>query len=239
MKGTANMQHTLLEPPVHCAAVRHVLLLMLVLLLLLQTVRRQFMICFESIMSEKVVKKETSRRHKQNRWIIPPDHQFFLSKLHKHISELSSHIVYPCDFSCPSGCEQPTQLNCCTPIPMQQYARAAKELLDNVAKLTIRQDAGQQPARTPGPVLLQASAVPAQAPSSSRPTVPIEARISRFKQELLASRINLDELRRLAFQGIPDKDGLRAMTWKVCGQGRQSKQHLQSLSTLSVLCASG
>lgn len=37
----------------------------------------------------------------------------------------------------------------------------------------------------------------------------------RFKQELLASRINLDELRRLAFQGIPDKDGLRAMTWKV------------------------
>lgn len=98
---------------------------------------------------------------------------------------------------------------------MQQYARAAKELLDNVAKLTIRQDAGQQPARPPGPVLLQASAVSPQAPSSSRPTVPIETRISRFKQELLASRINLDELRRLAFQGIPDKDGLRAMTWKV------------------------
>jgi hypothetical protein len=45
--------------------------------------------------------------------------------------------------------------------------------------------------------------------------VPVESRISRFKQELLASRINLDELRRLAFQGIPDKDGLRAMTWKV------------------------
>jgi len=96
---------------------------------------------------------------------------------------------------------------------MQQYAKAAKDLLDNVAKLTIRQDAGQP--RTPAPVLLQASATPAQAPS--RPTVPIEARISRFKQELLASRINLDELRRLAFQGIPDKDGLRAMTWKVGG----------------------
>jgi hypothetical protein len=94
---------------------------------------------------------------------------------------------------------------------MQQYAKAAKELLDNVAKLTIRQDAGQP--RPPAPILLQASASPAQVPT--RPTVPIEARISRFKQELLASRINLDELRRLAFQGIPDKDGLRAMTWKV------------------------
>jgi hypothetical protein len=95
---------------------------------------------------------------------------------------------------------------------MQQYAKAAKELLDNVAKLTIRQDAGQP--RQQAPILLQASVAPAQVPS--RPTVPIEARISRFKQELLASRINLDELRRLAFQGIPDKDGLRAMTWKVC-----------------------
>lgn len=94
---------------------------------------------------------------------------------------------------------------------MQQYAKAAKELLDNVAKLTIRQDAGQP--RQQAPILLQASETPAQAPS--RPTVPMEARISRFKQELLASRINLDELRRLAFQGIPDKDGLRAMTWKV------------------------
>jgi hypothetical protein len=96
---------------------------------------------------------------------------------------------------------------------MQQYAKAAKELLDNVAKLTIRQDAAQP--RQQGPILLQASVTPAQVPSS-RPTIPIEARISRFKQELLASRINVDELRRLAFQGIPDKDGLRAMTWKVC-----------------------
>jgi hypothetical protein len=107
---------------------------------------------------------------------------------------------------------------------MQQYARAAKELLDNVAKLTIRQDAGQQPVRPPGPVLLQATTAVSSAQattSSSRPTVPIEARISRFKQELLASRINLDELRRLAFQGIPDKDGLRAMTWKVRLKGQQ------------------
>jgi hypothetical protein len=105
---------------------------------------------------------------------------------------------------------------------MQQYAKAAKELLDNVAKLTVRQDAGQP--RPPAPILLQASASPAQAPTSSRPTVPLEARISTFKQELLASRIDLDELRRLAFQGIPDKDGLRAMTWKVGVASRRCAQ---------------
>lgn len=92
---------------------------------------------------------------------------------------------------------------------MQQYAKAAKELLDNVAKLTIRQDGASRP---PAPIILQASSS-AEAP---RPYVPIESRISQFKQELLASRIDLDELRRLAFQGIPDRDGLRAMTWKVC-----------------------
>jgi hypothetical protein len=92
---------------------------------------------------------------------------------------------------------------------MHQYVKSAKELLDNVAKLTIRQDALQQ--RPAAPQLLQASS----SPVAPRPSVPIESRVSRFKQELLASRINLDELRRLAFQGIPDKDGLRAMTWKV------------------------
>lgn len=93
---------------------------------------------------------------------------------------------------------------------MQQYAKAAKELLDNVAKLTIRQDGAPRPV---APILLQASSA-AEAP---RPYVPVEARVSQFKQELLASRINLDELRRLAYQGIPDRDGLRAMTWKVWG----------------------
>eukprot|EP00878_Enallax_costatus_P018401 GHUV01019370.1.p1 GENE.GHUV01019370.1~~GHUV01019370.1.p1 ORF type:complete len:374 (+),score=126.28 GHUV01019370.1:171-1292(+) len=91
---------------------------------------------------------------------------------------------------------------------MQQYAKAAKELLDNVAKLTIRQDGAPRP---PAPIILQASSS-AEAP---RPYVPIELRVSQFKQELLASRINLDDLRRLAYQGIPDRDGLRAMTWKL------------------------
>lgn len=107
---------------------------------------------------------------------------------------------------------------------MQQYAKAAKEglnglgtLLDNVAKLTIRQqDSTSTGQRQPAPaLLLQATTSLPSTPPASRPTVPVEARVSRFKQELLASRINLPELRRLAFQGIPDRDGLRAITWKV------------------------
>eukprot|EP00775_Hariotina_reticulata_P013965 gene13965-14079_t len=91
---------------------------------------------------------------------------------------------------------------------MKDYAKAAKELIDKAAKLTIRQEGPRQPAPS---IVLQASS----SPQGPRPTVPVEARVSRFKQELLASRINLHELRRLAFQGIPDKDGLRAMTWKL------------------------
>jgi hypothetical protein len=105
---------------------------------------------------------------------------------------------------------------------MQKYVKSAKELLDNVAKLTIRQDALQQ--RPAAPQLLQASS----SPVAPRPSVPIESRVSRFKQELLASRINLDELRRLAFQGIPDKDGLRAMTWKVRLHQQQDQQDCSS-----------
>lgn len=40
-------------------------------------------------------------------------------------------------------------------------------------------------------------------------------RVYRFKQELNASRINLHAVKRLAFHGIPDKDNLRAIVWKV------------------------
>lgn len=43
----------------------------------------------------------------------------------------------------------------------------------------------------------------------------LESRVHDFKQVLLASKIDLTELRRLAFHGIPDKDGVRAITWKV------------------------
>jgi hypothetical protein len=110
---------------------------------------------------------------------------------------------------------------------MQQYVKSAKELLDNVAKLTIRQDALQQ--RPAAPQLLQTSS----SPVAPRPSVPVESRVSRFKQELLASRINLDELRRLAFQGIPDKDGLRAITWKVlCSSNSSSSSTISSVYAL-------
>ena len=132
---------------------------------------------------------------------------------------------------------------------MQQYARAARELLDNVAnnvasnvaKINLGRGDGSSPLTLPSGLLrplTQPQQAPAQpqlqpqpqhqsqqqqpeyggtpgASGSGRPSLPVEARISRFKQELLASRINLVALRRLAYQGVPDKDGLRAVTWKV------------------------
>lgn len=36
------------------------------------------------------------------------------------------------------------------------------------------------------------------------------------RQELQASRINIDGLKRLTFHGVPDQDNLRATVWKVC-----------------------
>ena len=51
--------------------------------------------------------------------------------------------------------------------------------------------------------------------ASTSSAAPIENRVHRFKQELAASRINIHGLKRLAFHGIPDKDGLRAVVWKV------------------------
>ena len=42
-----------------------------------------------------------------------------------------------------------------------------------------------------------------------------EARVQRFKAELQNNSISMDNLRMLAFHGIPDRDGLRAVTWKV------------------------
>lgn len=37
----------------------------------------------------------------------------------------------------------------------------------------------------------------------------------RFEEELAAGHINVKQLRRLAFHGIPEKEGLRATIWKV------------------------
>ena len=43
----------------------------------------------------------------------------------------------------------------------------------------------------------------------------VDARVARFKQELLGSTINLHSLKRHAFHGVPDKDSLRATVWKL------------------------
>lgn len=42
-----------------------------------------------------------------------------------------------------------------------------------------------------------------------------EARVIRFRQELKSNTINLTDVRTLAFEGIPDKGGLRPLVWKV------------------------
>jgi hypothetical protein len=49
----------------------------------------------------------------------------------------------------------------------------------------------------------------------------VDARVAKFKRELLAETIDLAGLKRMACHGIPDKDGLRAITWKVRAPGRQ------------------
>lgn len=89
---------------------------------------------------------------------------------------------------------------------MQEYAKAARELINNVAKLTVRQASEQ---------LAIQQLLPTATSPQARASIPVEARVSRFKQELLASRMDMDALRSLAFYGVPDKDGLRAITWKV------------------------
>jgi hypothetical protein len=89
---------------------------------------------------------------------------------------------------------------------VQNYAKVAKDLFSSVAKLAVTQATEQFASHQ----LVQTSTSP-----NARASVPLESRVSRFKQQLLASRIDLHELRRLSMQGIPDKDGLRAITWKV------------------------
>ncbi len=51
--------------------------------------------------------------------------------------------------------------------------------------------------------------------SASMPPEQEPARVLRFKQELMGSCINIHALKRLAFHGIPDSKGLRAVVWKV------------------------
>ncbi len=63
----------------------------------------------------------------------------------------------------------------------------------------------ESPPRVPSPTSLSTSTV----------VQSIELRVARFQTELRGSRINLDNLKRLAFHGIPDKGNLRAVVWKV------------------------
>ena len=58
-----------------------------------------------------------------------------------------------------------------------------------------------------------------QAPSGSSPSH--RARLRRFEQELAANPISMKQLRRLAFHGIAEKEGLRATTWKVLSLSEQ------------------
>lgn len=54
------------------------------------------------------------------------------------------------------------------------------------------------------------------------------SRLRRFEEVLNANRVDLRLLRKLAFHGIPDKDGLRATAWKVhsAHAGPSSTKHL-------------
>lgn len=40
-------------------------------------------------------------------------------------------------------------------------------------------------------------------------------RVQRFKQELAGSCVNIHALKRLSFHGVPDRDNLRGLVWKV------------------------
>lgn len=51
--------------------------------------------------------------------------------------------------------------------------------------------------------------------ASSQAAQTLEERMRAFKKLLLSPRIDLRGLRALAFGGVPERDGLRAVTWKV------------------------
>ena len=42
-----------------------------------------------------------------------------------------------------------------------------------------------------------------------------EARVKRFQEELRKNSISMTNLQKLAYHGIPDREGLRAVVWKV------------------------
>ena len=52
--------------------------------------------------------------------------------------------------------------------------------------------------------------------SNGSPSYTVDARVIRFRQELRSNTINLTDVSKLAYEGVPDKYGLRPLVWKVC-----------------------
>lgn len=52
--------------------------------------------------------------------------------------------------------------------------------------------------------------------SNGSPSYTVDARVIRFRQELRSNTINLIDVSKLAYEGVPDKYGLRPLVWKVC-----------------------
>ena len=52
--------------------------------------------------------------------------------------------------------------------------------------------------------------------SHDSPSYTVDARAIRFRQELRSNKVNLTNVGKLAYEGIPDKYGLRPLIWKVC-----------------------
>lgn len=65
-----------------------------------------------------------------------------------------------------------------------------------------------------------------------------EARLQRFVAELRSNNISLDNLRSLAHSGIPDKKGLRALTWKVANNADSACTAYASVQVPLSICKS-
>jgi hypothetical protein len=90
----------------------------------------------------------------------------------------------------------------------------AKDLLGR-AKDAV-QDFQQRANSAPQPLEAQSAQASTLLPNANIGSIQsVDARVSRFKQELLGSTINVHSLKRLAFHGVPDKDSLRATVWKL------------------------
>lgn len=51
--------------------------------------------------------------------------------------------------------------------------------------------------------------------SNGSPSYTVDARVIRFRQELRSNTINLTDVSKLAYEGVPDKYGLRPLVWKL------------------------